>query len=502
MSLLSLQNISKEFPGVRALSDVSIDLHTEEIHALVGENGAGKSTLIKILGGVYPAGTYSGKIIIDGKTVRFQDVRDSENAQVRVIHQELSLVNEMTVAENIFLGDEPLTSGLIDYTEMEKKACGILNRLNCTVSANERIGNLSIGEQQLVEIAKALSQNARILVLDEPTAALPEKDVRNLLDLIIHLKEQGLGIIYISHKLNEVAQIADMVTVLRNGENISTFNRGGYTHDDLVRDMLGRSIGSVFPEFTPASNKELIRFSHVDLPCPGRTDKKILEDISFTCHEGEVLGIAGLMGAGRTALLSLLFGIFSDRYTGEIIYRKRPFNPLSPVNTMKNGIALVAEDRKRYGVIDTSDVQGNMAISSLDQFRSRCILDLDAVSVKCSRFIEKLSVKTPGLDFPMNNLSGGNQQKVILGRLMMTEPRLLLMDDPTRGVDIGAKQEIYHLIQKLAAEGLGILFVSSELPEVLGVSHRVIVLHNGSIRAEFNRGEKSEKEVLALSAGV
>lgn len=502
MPLLSLKNISIEFPGVKALNNMSFDLHSGEVHALVGENGAGKSTLIKIIGGVWTCDMYEGNLFIDDKEVRFHSVKESEHHKVQIIHQELSLVNDMTVAENIFLGNEPISRGMVNYTEMRVKARDVLKRLNTSISPDAEVSTLTIGEQQLVEIAKALSKEARILVLDEPTAALPEKDVHNLLGLIRELKAKGMGIIYISHKLNEVIDIADTITVLRNGEKISQFKRGAVRTDEMVRDMIGRSLDTVFPEIKPCSSEEIVKLENITLPHPQVSGLNIVENISFSVRKGEVVGIAGLLGSGRTALFSLLFGVFRGTYKGKIIFNNEPYSPKEPSDALKRGIALATEDRKRFGLLKTSDVQENLSISSLDQFLHNGMLDFSGMAVESQKYVKKLNVKTPSLEFPIVNLSGGNQQKVILGRFLMTQPKLLLLDDPTRGIDVGAKVEIYKLVHALAQQGMAIIFVSSELPEVLGVAHRTIVLHGGKQRTEFAHGEKNEEEVLALAAGI
>jgi ABC-type sugar transport system ATPase subunit len=502
MALLSLKNVSIEFPGVKALDDVSFDLHEGEIHALVGENGAGKSTLIKIIGGVWTAGMYTGTMEIDGTEVRFHSVRDSENAQVQIIHQELSLVNEMTVAENMFLGNEPVKFNLIDFTRMNARAQETLRLLTDKISPYDLVSDLTIGEQQMVEIAKALSKKARIMVFDEPTAALPEKDVENLLKLILELKAKGLGIVYISHKLNEVCSIADTVTVLRNGRRVSQFARENLRTDAMVRDMIGRSIENAFPAIESREGDGLLSIRGLTLHDPVHHGRNILSNIDFEVRRGEVVGIAGLLGSGRTALLSFLFGVYRGTFEGEIRYGGAPYVPLTTSGAIEKGIALVTEDRKKFGLVTTSDVKENLTLASLRQFCRNRIINHAEATAACKHYVNELSIKTPSLAFPVNNLSGGNQQKVILGRFLMTAPKLLLLDDPTRGIDVGAKYEVYRLIHSLAAEGIGIVFVSSELPEVLGVSHRVYILQGGKVRAVFRHGEKNEEEALALAAGI
>jgi len=502
MALLALQNIVKDFPGVRALNGVSIDVQARQIQALVGENGAGKSTLIKIIGGVYPHGSYGGRVLIDGQEARFHNVHDSERVQVQIIHQELSLVNQMTVAENICLGSEPMRGGIIDFTAMRLRAKEALTSLSDSISPDDRIADLTIGQQQIVEIAKALSRKARIIVFDEPTAALPERDVAHLLTVIKSLRNEGLGIIYISHKLNEVIALADVISVLRNGERVSTFVRDKVSIPDMVRDMVGRSLDTVYPALKAAGGDTVLSLDRVSLPHPENPGRMIVKEISFACNRGEIVGIAGLLGSGRTALLSLLFGTFRGSYSGSLRFEGEPYRPANPNDAIGRGISLVTEDRKRYGLIDAGDVQENLHISSLGRFCSNGIINNAKSFAECQGYVKKLSIKTPSLNFPVKNLSGGNQQKVIVGRFLMTNPKLLLLDDPTRGVDVGAKYELYRLIEQLAESGMGIIYVSSELPEVLGISHRVIVLHQGTIAAEFSHGGKNEEEVLALAAGV
>ncbi|MDD5676148.1 MAG: sugar ABC transporter ATP-binding protein [Chitinivibrionales bacterium] len=502
MALLELRNISMEFPGVKALDGVSLELNEGEIHALVGENGAGKSTLIKILGGLIPAGMYAGAVMIDEQEVRFHSVRDSERAQVRIIHQELSLVNEMTVAENIFLGNEPRRLGVIDYTAMNAQAGRALALLSSDIRPGELVSELTIGAQQIVEIAKALSRKARIIVLDEPTAALPERDVENLLGLVRDLKKRGLGIIYISHRLDEVRSIADTVTVLRNGKRISRFTRGNLDLRSMVRDMIGRSLENAFPPFARAASDQLLTLRAVTLYHPHHRRQKVLSEVSLSCCKGEVVGVAGLLGSGRTALLSLLFGVYRGSHTGELRFEGKTYIPRSPADAIGRGIALVSEDRKRFGLVGAADIKENLSLASLARFCRHRIINLDAVAAACNRYVESLQIKTPSLQSPVMNLSGGNQQKVVLGRFLMTAPRLLLLDDPTRGIDVGAKYEIYRLIHSLSAQGMGIIFISSELPEVLGVAHRIYVLQGGRVREEFKHGEKSEEETLAVAAGI
>lgn len=499
MALLSIKNLVIEFPGVRALDDVSVDFQKGEIHALLGENGAGKSTLIKVIAGVWPCNLYTGQMLMDGKEVRFHSVKDSSDSSVQVIYQELSLANNLTVAQNIFLGYEPRVCGLIDSLTMKKKSEEILKKLGSAISPDAVVSDLTIGEQQMVEIAKALSRKARVLIFDEPTAALPENDVERLFKIVKSLKEQGLGIIYISHKLNEIKELADKITVLRNGKVVSQYNRENLDMPTVVKDMIGRTLDKAYPAQKPFSDNVLLKLDNLSLI---HHEKKIINGISLECRKGEVLGIAGLLGAGRTALFSLIYGVFNGSYQGKITFDGKEHIPQNPADSISRGIVLVSEDRKKYGILTTGDVKQNMIISSMDRFSKNGVINGPESLKECRSYVDRIRIKTPNLSFGIVNLSGGNQQKVILSRFLMVKPKLILLDDPTRGIDVGAKQEIYNLIHQLASEGISILFASSELPEVIGVAHRVLVLQNGQIKGEFNHGTASEEEVLGIAAGA
>lgn len=499
MDLLSIRNLTIEFPGVRALDNVSVNFQKGEIHALLGENGAGKSTLIKVIAGVWDCAMYSGQMLMDGKEIRFHSVRESSDSSIQVIYQELSLANNLTVAQNIFLGQEPRICGLIDWITMLKKSDEILRTLGATIRSDAKVSDLTIGEQQMVEIAKALSRKARLLIFDEPTAALPEKDVERLFTIVKSLKEKGLGIIYISHKLNEIKVLADKITVLRNGRIVSRYDRNDFDMSVVVRDMIGRTLDKVFPEIKPPSNDTILKLDNITLI---RHEKKIINNLSLECKRGEVLGIAGLLGAGRTALFSSIYGVFSGSFSGKITFDNEEYTPKNPSDAISKGIVLVTEDRKKFGLVSTADVQENMTISSLERFCKNGFINNHETLKECRKYVDRLRIKTPSLSFKVSNLSGGNQQKVILSRFLMVKPKLILLDDPTRGVDVGAKQEIYALIHQLASEGISILFTSSELPEVMGVSHRILVLHDGKIREEFEHGTATEEEVLGVAAGA
>ena len=508
--LLQMQSITKDFPGVRALDHASLEVHPGEIHALCGENGAGKSTLIKILGGVYPSGTYSGEMHINGTEQQFHSVRDAERAGIAIIHQELALIPEMTVAENIYLGKEPRRFGIIDRNRLYHEAGELLSQFGLEIPLQKPICELGIGQQQLVEIAKALgrslqSGNALLLVLDEPTAALTESEVDILRQILIRLREKGVACIYITHKLKEIFQIADRVTVLRDGKTVATqpVKSAECTEDVLISQMVGRELTTLFPERHkngPNQEKIALRVENLSTypPEPPR-----LENVSFSVQRGEILGIAGLMGAGRTELISTIFGAYSGKWSGEVFIEGRPVQIHSPQAAIQQGIGLVSEDRKRYGLLLDVDVVRNLTLASLGSSRdlvSYGIINHNAASEKSGYYVDTLQIKTTSLEIPVNNLSGGNQQKVVLGKWLMTHPKVLFLDEPTRGIDVGAKAEIHALMAKLAQEGVAIVFVSSELPEILGMSDRVLVLHEGKITGEFINDNLTQEEILRCAA--
>ena len=511
--LLQMQAITKDFPGVRALDNASFEVHPGEIHALCGENGAGKSTLIKILGGVYPYGTYGGNIRINGSEHQFHSVRDAERAGIAIIHQELALIPEMTVAENIYLGKEPRRFRIIDRNRLYHEAGELLSQFGLTIPLHKPVYELGIGQQQLVEIAKALgrslqSGNALLLVLDEPTAALTESEVDILRQILTQLREKGVACIYITHKLKEIFQIADRVTVLRDGETVAThaIKSPECTEDVLISEMVGRALTTLFPERQTenGSNRSEIALRVENLGTyPSEPPR--LENVSFEVRRGEILGIAGLMGAGRTELISTIFGAYDGKWSGEVFIAGKPIQIHSPYEAIQQGMALVSEDRKRYGLLLDVDVTHNMTLPSLGlsaDLATRGIINHNAATEKSAHYVDSLQIKTTSLEVPVNHLSGGNQQKVVLGKWLMTHPKVLFLDEPTRGIDVGAKAEIHALMAKLADDGVAIVFVSSELPEILGMSDRVLVLHEGKITGEFVNDNLTQEEILRCAAGA
>jgi D-xylose transport system ATP-binding protein len=497
--LLEMREITKTFPGVRALDGVTFDLYEGEIHALVGENGAGKSTLMKILGGVYPE--YGGEIRIQGQVQRFGNVRDAEAAGIAIVYQELSLIKDMTVGENIFLGREPRRFGVVLWDELYSRAKRLLDDLSLNIDPRTPVRNLGIGQQQLVEIAKALSHEGRILVLDEPTAALTDAEVETLVRILNQLRERGIGMVYISHKLEEVFRLADRITVLRDGRTVGTEATTSLTQARIISMMVGREVGDIFPKVEHAHGDVIFEARDIVVEDPNVAGKLLVDRVSFQVRRGEVLGIAGLMGAGRSELLTAIFGAHSGKVTGEIFVEGKPVRVNTPSEAIRHGIGFVTEDRKRYGLILEQAILNNMTLASLPHLSGRFVTDASAEAAAGERARQDLRIKARNLFTIAGTLSGGNQQKVVLAKWLLTKPRVLFLDEPTRGIDIGAKQEIYTQINKLAKEGLAIVLVSSELPEVLGLSDRVIVLHEGRMTGEFTRTEASPEAVMACATG-
>ena len=499
--LLEMRNITKTFPGVRALDGVTFDLYKGEFHALVGENGAGKSTLMKVLGGVYPYPQYGGEIFLEGQERRFGSVRDAENAGIAVIYQELSLIKELSIGENIFLGREPRSFGVIRWEELYSRAQKLLDELRLPLDPRTPVGNLGIGQQQLVEIGKALSQEARILVLDEPTAALTDAEVETLFRILNGLKERGVGMIYISHKLDEVFRMSNRITVLRDGRTVGTDLASNLDQPRVIARMVGREVGDIFPEADHERGDTVFEARNMSVEDPNIAGKLLVDRVNFSVRRGEVLGIAGLMGAGRSDLLMGIFGAHAGRVSGEIYVEGKPVRIKRPSDAIDHGIAFVTEDRKRFGLVLDQTILRNMTLAGLTKLSGKFVTDEDAESAAGERAMKDLRVKANSVFTVVGTLSGGNQQKVVLAKWLLTNPRVLFLDEPTRGIDVGAKQEIYAQINKLARTGLAIVLVSSELPEVLGLSDRVLVLHEGKMTGEFTRTEATPEAVMSCATG-
>jgi ABC-type sugar transport system ATPase subunit len=493
--LISIRGVTKRFPGVVALDSVSVEIARGELHAIVGENGAGKSTLMKILSGVIP--DFEGEVLLHERPVRFRGTRDAERSGVSIIHQELNLVEQLSAAANIFLGREIRSRfGLLDDSAMERATEKLFERLECAISPRQIVGTLRVGDQQLIEIAKALSLEAEILIMDEPTSALSETEVARLFRVIERLRERNVTILYISHKMDEVFRLADRITVLRDGQLVKTVTRRDTNAREVTHLMVGREIEAAKHHEPRTAGETILEARSLSLPWPGHARRWRLQDISFSLRRGEILGIAGLMGAGRTELLECLFGATTERPTGEVLLRGEPVVFRHPAEATSAGLALVTEDRKRLGLFSHMNVRENITICTLREMLKGTLISGRREDRAAKETIGGLNVKAAGAEAGVTSLSGGNQQKCILGRWLLTKPDVLLLDDPTRGVDVGAKAELYRLMDQLCRSGLAIIVTSSELPELLTVSDRILVLCEGRLTAEFSRAEATEQRIM------
>ena len=493
---LEVRGLTKTFPGVTALDGVSFDLAAGEVHALCGENGAGKSTLIKVLSGIHPHGSYEGEILVEGRPAAFASIADAENAGIAVIYQELALIGGMTVAENVFLGVEPRRGALIDWHKMYADTRRLLDEYDLALDPTARVADLGIGQQQLVEIVKALAKDSTILLLDEPTAALTEAEVERLLGIVARLRERGITCVYISHKLDEVFAIADRITVLRDGEGVCTLAIATTGKDEVIRHMVGREIVDFYPRRAGATGAALLEVEELFVAAEG---VEVLQDISLELRAGEVLGLGGLMGAGRSELLMHILGAYGTRTAGQVRIGGRALKGHSPADAIAEGLVLVSEDRKRYGLLLDKSIGFNLSLASLGQFSGRMLIDAHREIDRNQLFFDSLGIRANGQETVVGSLSGGNQQKVVLGKALMTEPQVILLDEPTRGIDVGAKVEVYELVNRLTAEGKAVLLVSSELPELMGMSDRMVILSNGRIGGAFDRDDATQERILAAA---
>lgn len=501
-TILEMKHITKEFPGVKALDDVSFSVREGEIHCLVGENGAGKSTLMKVLSGVYPHGSYEGEIIVNGEVQEFSKIDDSKKAGIAIIYQELALIPEMSVYENIFLGHE-ITSGItINWNETIQQAGKMLTKVRLDVNPVTKINDLGVGKRQLVEIAKALSMDVKLLLLDEPTSALNEDDSDHLLDLLRELKKQGVTSVLISHKLKEVIKIADTVTVLRDGRTICTLdaNKGEVSEQILIKHMVGREINNIYPERGNRTIGETVMEVKNWSAYDPKIGRKVLENINFYVRKGEIISFAGLMGSGRTEMAHSLFGN-PDRYhiTGEMSVRGKVESYRHPHYAIGDGVAYVTEDRKGDGLILIQDVKQNITLANLQEIAKNGIVDNNKEVVVANEYKDSLDIKTPSIEQRVLNLSGGNQQKVSVAKWLFVKPEILILDEPTRGIDVGAKYEIYTIMNRLVEQGMSIIMISSELPEVLGMSDRIYIVASGRIAGELPVEEATQEKIMHLA---
>ena len=493
--ILEMNNIVKRFSSVTVLKGVTFRVKAGEIHALCGENGAGKSTMMKILSGFYPYGEYEGEVLIDGAPAHFSNTRESSAAGVEIIYQELEVAGNMTVAENIFLGREPVRRGVIDKERMIHGAADILRRLKVDLDPNIKVERLGVGMKQMVVIAKALLKQPKVLILDEPSAALSEAETENLLSILRDLRANGVTCVYISHRLDEVMEIADRITVIRDGESIVTDERANMDKEKLIRYMVGRSLSDQFARRENSIGDVIFSVEGLNAVHP-RTGKQILKDVSFELRRGEILGIAGLIGAGRTETAMAVMGVLDAKVTGSITLEGKPVNNRTPREVIDQGINIVTEDRRVLGLVPDEDIKSNVILSSLDKVSKMGVIIQNEVIRRTDEFVRKLRIRANSIDQEVGRLSGGNQQKVVIAKALLTEPKVLILDEPTRGIDVGAKAEIYQIMEELAEQGVSIIMISSELPEVLGMADRVVVMCEGRVTGILDNRELTQETVM------
>ena len=496
-TILEMRNITKTFPGVKALENVNLDVREAEIHAIVGENGAGKSTLMKVLSGVYPHGTYDGQIVFQGQECRFKGIHDSERMGIVIIHQELALVPLLSIAENIYLGNEQATGGVIDWDETREGAAALLRKVGLSESPETLVTNIGVGKQQLVEIAKALSKKVKLLILDEPTASLSEKDSDALLNLLIGFKSQGITSILISHKLNEISKVADRITVIRDGHTIETLDKADISEDRIITSMVGRSLEDRYPARTPAIGEVVFEVKNWVVYHPQHRERQVIRNIDLSIRKGEVVGIAGLMGSGRTEFAMSLFGrSYGKRISGEVYLHGKQVDTSTVQKAVAHGIAYATEDRKTYGLNLIDHIKHNTTLANLVGVSRWGVIDDLAELDAANDYRRKTNIRSSSVYQVTGNLSGGNQQKVVLSKWLFANPEVLILDEPTRGIDVGAKYEIYTIINQLAAQGKAILVISSEMPELLGITDRVYVMNEGRMVGEMATSDASQEKIM------
>lgn len=497
--ILEMKNITKDFSGVKALNNVNLKVKKGEIHALCGENGAGKSTLMKVLSGVYTIGEYTGDIVYNGEVCEFKSISDSEQKGIVIIHQELALIPYLSIKENIFLGNEQSKKGIIDWDLTEKKASNLLKTVGLAVSPNSLVTQLGVGQQQLVEIAKAFSKDVQLLILDEPTAALNEEDSKNLLELMKEFKKQGITSIIISHKLNEITDVADNVTIIRDGKSIETLSNEEIDENRIIKGMVGRDLINRYPDRKPNIGQKIFEVKNWTVYHPIDTKRRVNDNIDFYINAGEVVGIAGLMGAGRTEFAMSLFGrSYGHGISGQVIKDGKEIKINSVSDAINNRIAYLSEDRKNYGLNLLQDIKENITIASLSKISAKGVIDKEREIIEAEKYRDNMRIKTKDIYQNVASLSGGNQQKVVLGKWLMSEPDVLFLDEPTRGIDVGAKFEIYSIIEQMATEGKAICIISSELPEILGMCDRIYTMNEGRFTGNITKEEATQEYLMKL----
>lgn len=497
--ILRMKNITKEFSGVKALDNVNLNVKRGEVHALVGENGAGKSTLMNVLSGVYPHGEYTGEIIFEDEEMKFQHLKDSEEKGIVIIHQELALVQFLSITENIFIGNEQAHNGIIDWDLSKRRASELLKTVGLEVDPDLQISQISVAQQQLVEIAKAMSKKVKLLILDEPTASLNDNDSENLLELIREFKNEGITSVIISHKLNEIMSIADNVTVLRDGQTIETLENDGLTEERIIKSMVGRELKDRYPAREPKIGEKVFEVKNWNVSHPIYKDRKVVDDVSFHVNRGEIIGIAGLMGAGRTETAMSIFGkSYGANIEGQLFIDEKEVELNSVPEAIEAGLAYVSEDRKDAGLNIMQTIKENISIASLDKISNNSVINEDVEKSYVEDYKELLTIKATSINQQVSSLSGGNQQKVSLGKWLLSDPEILFLDEPTRGVDVGAKFEIYNVINEIANQGKSIVVISSELPEIIGICDRIYTMSEGKFTGEVPKEEATQENLMEL----
>jgi putative multiple sugar transport system ATP-binding protein len=500
--ILEIENLTKDFPGVRALDNVSLKVKKGEIHALCGENGAGKSTLMSAISGVYPKGSYEGKVFYKNKETNYRSVRDSEKEGLAIIHQELALSPYLTIYENIFLGHMKTKFGIINWNKYIKMSKQYLDRVGLHENPTTIVSKMGVGKQQLVEIARALSKQVELLILDEPTSSLNDDESAKLLDLILEFKRQGITCVMISHKLNELLKIADTVTVLRDGRSISTYDAkaGKLTEDMLIKDMVGRDITHRFPERKSNPGETIMEVNNWTVYHPDYHSIKVVNNVSFNLRKGEILAFCGPMGAGRTELMMSLYGkSYGSHSEGELYIKGKKVDIKTSRNAIRRGLGYVSEDRKNFGLILIQSIKTNISLSSMNKMSRTGIIDNYRETSEAERYCRELRIKTPSISQLARNLSGGNQQKVVLSKTLLSDPDIFIVDEPTRGIDVGAKTEIYNILNDLVARGKSVIMISSEMPEALGMADRIYVMNEGKIKGVLNHDEATQEKIMRIA---